>query len=174
MVERNGDGKTKRNKPMIYFYLNGDLHQRLHVNRVTDTLVAWNHRTRKRVGYSYSDVMRRAERAYKTKEVGLMFNRTRLTLERGIINGDIPAPQKSYSITTGTPKGYWWNEEDIMNAWDFLSQVHRGRPRKDGLVTTKNIPSLRELRAMLRQEVILYVQTDDGEFIPSWKAKDIL
>ena len=174
MAESARGKKGKRGKSLKFFYLNGDLHMRLHVNRGDDILTAWNFSQHKRVGYSYTHVRQRAEKAYRTPEVAEMLNRGPQTLELAILRGDIRAPQKNYSIRTGTPWGYFWSHEDIMDARDYLATVHRGRPRKDGLVTPQALPTKRELRAMLEQEVILYTKTDSGEFVPSWKAKELL
>jgi hypothetical protein len=165
--------KRKRGKSLKFFYLNGDLHMRLHVDRGSDVLTAWNFTQHKRVGYSYFYVRQRAEKAYRTPEVAAMLNRGPQTLELAILRGDIRAPQKNYSIRTGKTWGYFWSDEDIMDARDYLATVHRGRPRKDGLISPQALPTKRELRAMLQQEVILYAKTDDGEFVPSWKARDI-
>jgi len=172
MAGQDGKSKRKRSKPLDkYFYLNGDLHRRLHVQRGTDILTAWNYPERKRVGYSYTDVKRRAERAFRTKEVCEMLNRSRLTLELAITRGDIRSPQKTYSLETGEEFQYLWNEKDILDAHSYFKTVHRGRPRKDGLITPQLLPSERELRALIKGDSILYVKTEDGEFVPSWRAR---
>jgi hypothetical protein len=65
-----------------------------------------------------------------------------------------------------------WSEKDIMGILDFLSTVHRGRPRKDGEITPGYLPTPRELRAMIHEEgTTLYVKHGD-QFIPSWRAKE--
>lgn len=174
MDTRNGSKKGKRGSALKYFYLNGDLHKRLHVQRGADILTAWNYPQRKRVGYSYTDVKRRAEKAFKTVEAAKMLNRTRLTLEIAILEGNIPAPQKTYSLTgIGKEYQYLWSEQDIINMHEYLQTVHKGRPRKDGLITPMALPSARELRAMIREDRVLYTKTDEGTYVPSWKAEDI-
>ena len=64
------------------------------------------------------------------------------------------------------------SEDDVMLVREFLSTLHRGRPRKDGLITSKNVPTKQELRAKIKNEVVLYQQTSDGEFIPVWKQPE--
>ena len=178
MDSQKGNSKGNRsNKRLNYFFLNGDLHKKIHINRGADLITAWNYPEHKRVGYSYSQVKKNAERGFKTTEAAKMLRRTRLTLEHAIINGDINAPQKTYGIASfdgvpskGKPYQYIWSEENIMEMHSFLCTVHKGRPRTDGLVTSWNLPTAREVRAMIRQEVVLYVKNDSGEFVPTWEA----
>lgn len=156
-----------------YFYLDGDLHRSLHANIGADHLTAWNYPQHKMVGLSYRDVRRNAGRAFTTKEVSELVRRNRQTIENTIINGDIEAPQKTYALgdhQKGKEYKYMWSEQDVINLHQFLCTVHYGRPRNDGMITPYNLPSLRELRAMMRQEVVLYMKNEDGKFVPTWEA----
>lgn len=180
MDSQKGNSKGNRsNKRLTYFFLNGDLHKKIHINRGADLITAWNYPQHKRVGYSYSDVKRNGERGFKTSEAARMLRRTRLTLEHAIMNGDIEAPQKTYGIASfdgvkskGEPYQYIWSEDDVMAMHAFLCTVHKGRPRNDGLVTPWNLPTAREVRAMINQEVVLYVKNDKGDFVPTWEAEN--
>ena len=153
-----------------YFYVNDELHKKIHINIATDLLTAWNYPQKKRVGLSYREVRRNAEAAYTTTQAAAALNRTRITLERAIIAGKIEAPPMTYSLTTGKPFKYMWREKDVMEAHAFLSTVHKGRPRKDGMVTPVDLPPAREVRARLRQETVLYVKNSEGKFVPTWQA----
>lgn len=179
------DGKRpngrKKSGKLTYFYLDVErdgksepmLHKSLHINRGTDTIITWCYPLSKRVAYTYSDTKKHRETAFETREVAAMLNRGRLALERAIIEGNINAPQYTYGLNEHKRKfKYMWHESNIMEAHAFLSTVHFGRPRKDGLVAPKRLPTARELRAMIRQEQILYVQNEDGEFVPVWKAEN--
>lgn len=178
MAGQEGTRTSVRQKPLKYFYLdvanNGPLlHRSLHINRGADTITTWCYPLHKRVAYTYSDVKKHKEPAFTTKEVGKMLNRGRLTLEHAILRGDIEEPQYTYGLNENKKKfKYMWHENNILEAHAFLSTIHKGRPRKDGLVTPQKLPTVRELRAMIRQEQILYVLDDDGEFRPVWKAQD--
>lgn len=167
---------SKRNsrvkKRLTYFYLNGDLHRKIHANKGEDVFRAWNYPKHQLIIASYSDVRRRAEAAYTTTEAAGLLNRTRLTLERAILDGHIDPPQHTYGLETGNKFKYMWHEDDIWEMHAYLSTVHGGRPRKDGLVTPYNLPTPQELRARLNQEVTLYVKNGAGEFVPTWKAPD--
>lgn len=171
------NGRRKSRK-LNYFYLDAAnqgplLHKSLHINRGADTITTWCYPLHRRVAYTYSDVKKRKEPAFTTQEVADMLMRSRLTLEHAILNGDIEAPQHTYGLNEHKRKfKYMWHESNIMEAHAFLSTVHRGRPRNDGLVTPQKLPTERELRAMIRQEHILYVRNSKGEFVPVWRAEE--
>jgi hypothetical protein len=134
--------------------------------------MTWCYPLHKRVAYTYTDVKKQMQTAFTTVEVANMLNRRRITLERAILNGDINEPQYTYGIDENKNKfKYMWREEDIMEAHAFLSTQHYGRPRKDGMITPKKLPTARELRAIIRQKEILYVKVGD-EFRPVWDAED--
>jgi hypothetical protein len=167
-------GRKRRKARLRYFYLNGDLHKVLSVNRAQDFAVCWNFPQGKRAGYVWSDVRKRAEKAFTMKQVGAMVGRHRVNIERDILNGNIKAPQRSYTLD-GNKRllYYFFSEEDIFDLHSYLLTVHIGRPRKDGqILPRQTIPSKAELRAMIRHDIVTYVKTEDGEFVPVWKEQD--
>lgn len=103
-----------------------------------------------------------------------MVNRKRLVIDIALRDGMIERPFKSYSMDENrTPVAYQWREKDIMGLLDYLSSVHRGRPRKDGLITPAFLPTPRELRAIIHESgETLYIKGEHG-FIPTWRAKEI-
>ena len=102
-----------------------------------------------------------------------MINRSRTRVEKAILDGNIEEPQYTYGLTEVKQKfQYMWDEKNILDAHRYFSTVHVGRPRNDGRTTPKRLPTVRELRAMIRQEKILYVENDDGEFVPVWRAAE--
>lgn len=182
MADSKGEGKTtrKKSRTLNYFYLDGDLdgklrpllHKKLHINRGQDTITAWCYPLHKRVAYTYSDVLHSKQNAFTTVEAAKMLMRSRLTLERAILNGDIEAPQMTYGLNERKNNfKYMWSERDVLNAHAYLSTVHMGRPRRDGLVSPRRMPTVRELRAMMRDQEILYVKVGD-EFKPTWRAEN--
>lgn len=170
-------GKTKNGsrkpRPLNYFYINDYLHKKLHINRGADQITTWCYPLHKRVAYTYSDVKKRMQPAFTTQEAAKMLNRGRLTLEHAILDGDIEPPQYTYGLNEDKKKyKYMWSEENILEAHAYLSTVHKGRPRLDGLITPMRLPTERELRAIIRQREILYVKVGD-EFRPVWEAEDM-
>ena len=177
-TDGNAANGRRKSRPLNYFYLDvadkgALLHKKLHINRGADTITTWCYPLHRRVAYTYSDVQVRKQPAFTTAEVAKMLWRTRLTLERAILDGAFEAPQYTYGLNEHKRKyKFMWNEKDIFAAHDYFSSVHVGRPRKDGLVTPMRLPTKRELRAMIRQEQILYVRGEDGQFRPTWAASD--
>jgi hypothetical protein len=164
--------QKKSNRTLTYFFLNGLLHKRLHINRGADELTAWCYPLKKRVTYSYTQTRRNYKPAFTTKQVASMLGRHFDRLERAILEGKLEEPQYTYGLTEKMEKyRYMWNEQDIMDAHAYFSTVHRGRPRKDGKITPQHLPTAMELRAMIRQEQILYVE-QDGQFVPTWRATE--
>lgn len=164
--------RAKRPK-LRYFFLNGKLHKKLRINRGADLLVAWNYPDSKKATYVYSDVIRMHEKAFTTAEVCEMVNRKIMTIENAWKNGMIEKPQHTYGLDENKNLyQYFWQEAEIMELLRYLSTVHKGRPRNDGEVTPVNLPTPRELRAMIHNEAVLYYKNDSGEFVPSWRAKE--
>jgi len=169
---KNTRKTNQRPRLRKYFFVNGELHQKLHVNRGKDLLTAWNYAKGQRVQLNYTDTLRLHQEAFKTVQVGQMLNRQRLALELAILRGDIHEPQYTYTLDEHRRKhAYYWREEDIMAAHEHFCNVHRGRPRKDGMITPWNLPTPRELRAMIHNEEVLYIKQGD-QFVPTWKAKE--
>lgn len=176
MADKEGKGNGGRTKrPLLgtYFFLNDELHRRLHTNRGQDILTAWNYPQEKKVKGSYSSIIRRHKTAFTTVQVCKMVNRSRFTLEVAIKRGMIERPQHTYGLDENKNfYQYMWREEDIMGLLEYLGTVHQGRPRKDGETTVNNLPTPRELRAMINDDNILYVKQGDT-FVPTWRAKEI-
>lgn len=165
--------KRPKTQPLRYFFYRGDLHKKIHIHRPNDTITAWNYPKGKLEQYVYSDVRRNGERAWSTRQVEEFVNRSQRTIKSLIANGDIRKPQSTYGLDENRNEyAYYWSEKDIMDLHAHLSNVHIGRPRKDGRVTPKDMPTASELRAMIRQGTVLYVKQGD-KFVPTWRADTI-
>lgn len=164
--------KKRRQKPLTYFFYNGDLHKKVHINRSKDVITAWNYPKGKVAKYVYSDVRKNGEMAFTSKQVGEMVDRTPANIALQISRGNVRTPQHTYGLDENRNFfKYMWCEKDIMDLHAYLSTVHIGRPRKDGEISTRRLPSATELRAMIRQGTVLYVKNEDGEFVPTWQAE---
>jgi hypothetical protein len=164
-------GKTA--KTLRYFFLNGDLHKTLIVNRPEDLLIAWNYPKGERVAYILSDSRSRMQRAYSFKDVAKIFGRYPDSIKRYVNSGSIRPPQRTYTIGQPEKKGrYFFSEDDIRGLHDYIITVSLGRPRFDGMKNPTNAPSRKELEAILRNDTILYVKGDNGDFLPVWKQPE--
>lgn len=174
----NQNGNSKRKKPertkLTYFYINGELHKQLaKPNRGKDQISTWNYPQGRRVVYVYTDVLKRHEPAFKTKDVCEMVQRSRRTIEDVLAAGHIERPQRIYTLDERRkPYAYYWSEKDILSLLDYLGSLHLGRPRKDGEVVPRWLPTPSEVRAMIRNEEVIYVKKGDN-FVPTWRATEI-
>lgn len=161
-----------------YFFINGVAHKKLQVNRSTDMLTAWNYEERKVVSYIWSITRRNMEKVFLTGQVEDMYGFTRATMLSYITKGLIVPPYRTKNIRNPENKGsgsiYLWREADVLGLHDALiARGGPGRPRHDGTPSAhNNLPSKAEILAMMRNEVVLYTKTSDGEFKPVWQAHD--
>ena len=151
-------------KVFRYFFLNDKIHKVLRASRAKDELVAWCYPDRKRVLYSYSQVNKYMENAFSLTQVCELLNKHKVTIEDYILEGKIRTPQKVYPI--GDPDSKTWSkymfkESDILELHEFiLDSGHSG-----------SLPSKTELQALLKHNLILYTKTEEGKFVPVWKAE---
>ena len=155
--------RSRVRKKFLYFFLNNKLHKVIRLSRARDEVVAWCYPDKKRVLYSYSQVKSNMSGAYSVMQVAKMLNRTRVSIQRYILDGKISQPQKLYSI--GNPDGPWskimLSESDIYQLHQFVLEAGY----------TKDFPSRAELTALLKHNLILYTKTEEGSFVPVWKAE---
>jgi len=170
--EGKGTRARKRNR-LRYFYLNGDLHKVLSINRAQDLVVSWHYKEGKRKAYVWSDARKRLGKAFPISQVSKMIQRHHVIIEKYILEGKIRPPERIYTLDEKrTPGKYMFSEKDVYELHDYLLTVHIGRPRKDGKITPGRMPSRAELRAMMTHDTTVYVKQEDGTFTPVWKEMD--
>jgi hypothetical protein len=159
MVRKKRSGIRKK---FLYFFLNNQLHKVIRLSRAKDEIIAWRYSDKKRVLYSYVDVQKNMENAYTITQVGAILGRHKVTIEEYILQGKISTPQKVYPISNpdSTWSKFMFSESDILKLHEYILEAGY----------TKNIPSRAELRALLKNNMILYTKTETG-FVPVWKAE---
>ena len=168
-IKKRRDTATR----LRYFYLNWKLHKLLSRSRAEDLVIAWDYELGKRVAYSLTDVNKNKQHAYPIREVEKIIGRHHDTITKHMRAGDIKFPQRVYSLNgNNTPGRYMWSEDDVREMHDFFKTVHQGRPRLDGGITPADMPSRAEIEAIMKQENILYIKNNDGEFVPVWKQPE--
>jgi hypothetical protein len=157
------ENRQRLRKKFVYFFLNGKVHKVLRLSRARDEVVAWSYLDKKRVMYSYSQVDKSMEKAYSISEVSKILGRHRVTIEEYILQGKIKQPQKVYPISNpeSTWSKYMLSESDILDIHQFI--IDAGHIR--------DLPSKSELQALLKHSLIMYTKTEDGKFVPVWKAE---
>lgn len=163
--------KGKKRRKVRYFYVNGHLHKVLSVHRGQDLMTAWDYIDGQRKMYVLSDVRKRMQNAFTITEVAEMLQRHRMTIDGYIRDGMVRTPQRSYNLFTKRPGKFWLSEDDVLDMHEYMMTLHRGAPRKDGLITSSRLPDRASIKALVKQDVILYTQDDEGRFIPIWKEQ---
>jgi ribosomal protein L25 (general stress protein Ctc) len=157
-----GKKRSRTPKKFLYFFLNNKVHKVLKRSRARDELIAWCYPDKKRVLYSYSQVEKNMQNAYTTKETAELLNKHKVTIEEYILQGKVKEPQRVYPI--GNPDSKWnkfmFSESDILDIHQFIIDIGY----------SKNVPSKAELQALLKHNMILYTKTEEGGFVPVWKA----
>lgn len=160
-------------KKVRYFFINSELHKVLRISRPEDLVFAWNYKQGRRVAYVWSDTQKNMQHAYSLTQVSDMLNRHKKIIREHIIAQGFRGVEMTYSIDDRkSPGSYYISEDGIREIYEHLKSLSRGRPRKDGEIVVWNLPTKAELEAMLRQEVILYVKDENGEFTPVWKQPE--
>jgi hypothetical protein len=156
--------RKPKSKELRYFFLNQKIHKVIRSSRSKDELVAWCYPDKKRMLYSYSQVKKYMETAYSVMQVAAMLNRHRVTIQDYILDGKVITPQKIYPI--GDPENpnwskYMFSESDILDMHQhILDSGH-----------SSDVPTKAELLGLLKHNLILYTKTEDGKFVPVWKAE---
>jgi hypothetical protein len=133
------------------------------MSRAKDEVIAWSYLDKKRMMYSYSQVDKHMEKAYTISEVSKILGRHKVTIEEYILQGKVKQPQKVYPISNpeSTWSKYMLNEANILDIHEFI--IDAGHIR--------DLPSRSELQALLKHNLIMYTKTEDGKFVPVWKAE---
>ena len=160
MVRKN---RQRPRKKLQYFFINGKIHKVIKSTRAKDELIAWCYPDKKRMLYSYHLIEKNMENAYSVKDAAALLNRHKVTVEEYILAGKIKEPQKVYPISN--PESKWFkfmlSESDILDIHQFILDA--------GYI--RDLPSRTELQAILKHNLILYTKTNDGSFVPVWKAE---
>lgn len=164
------DRKSITRKNSKIFFLNGDLHKIVKTNASANVCHAYNYAKKEVVKYTYSDYKKFKKTAYRISDVAKMMRRHEDRIRRAIWNLEVTRPAIiEYETKIGT---YYFSEENIYEIRDYFANVHRGRPRGDGIVVSKNVPTVAELDAILGKKPMIYIKTEEGKYVPVWSAED--
>lgn len=171
MANENRKGILPSNRRTVkFFFFNDNLYKVLRVNRSEDIAEAWNFRDAKVEVFLWSDVRKKSGRAYMLEEASGLLGKSRVTLERYILKGDIERPQQAYSLEISRKPGrFYLQDKDVIAIHDFFLTVSLGRPKVGKKPTPKLMPTKVELRAMMQHDTIMYIKTEEGNFVPAWK-----
>lgn len=151
------------------WFLNGDLVRLHHSSRSSNIVSLYNITKDRYESCLRSDFIKHRKRAYTVAETARLVNKHRKYLPRLIKNGIIPAPmgaqaggKREWQIKS------YYSELQVKEIRDILATIHRGRPRKDNLITNNSVPNPQELTQKMGDGILVYTKTKDGRFIPIW------
>lgn len=151
------------------FFLNGDLVRKYHINRASGIISVYNITKDRLESCFLADFKKNRERAFTVKETAELVNRHRKYLPRLMNAGKIPYPiGASKDGKTGFQIRSYYSESMVHEIRDILSSFHRGRPRRDGLITNDITPTKQELTRRMGDGILTYVKTAEGDFVPTW------
>ncbi len=150
-----------------YWFINGNLHK--YIRRLPNDLVETYDFKEKKYKQYYSYTWESAkEKAYTIRDIAELTNRSVETIQLWKKLDWLHRGQKAWSLKTPSHDiAEFWTKDDVWQCYDEAEQIHIGRPRRDGLVTTKVLPRA-EVRARLNGDNIVYIKKG-GELIPIWK-----
>lgn len=172
------------NKPLRYnkkrFFINGHFHEVVNMNRSAGVMRAYNFQENKIATYSIADYKKFRQQAYTIGNVSKLVGRDITAIWKAIDRGDVSRPYMlpikedagKGKFAVGRSGVYYFSEDNIYEIRDYFANVHKGRPRADGQITSYKVPTVEELDALLGKREMIYVKNKDGSFVPIWKRVD--
>lgn len=162
------------------FFINGELHEVVNTNRAAGMIRAYNYSTNNVSTYSIADYKRFKQQAYTIKHVSHFVGRDITAIWKAINAGRVTKPfmlpikkeAGKGKFAVGRAGIYYFSEDNIYEIRDYFANIHKGRPRADGTITSYNVPSVEELDALLGKREMVYVKDKKGNFVPIWKRVD--
>ena len=152
------------------FFINNDLVKLIHSNKASNIVEFHNVTKGKTQTMLYSDFKKHRKRAYSVANAARLLNRSRLQFGKYIASGLIPAPiGDSIDGVRGLQIKSYYSEDHIFEIREIMTGIHHGRPRLDGKISPRNVPTEQDLRSKMGDAIMLYTRTSDGRYIPTWQ-----
>lgn len=151
------------------WFLNGDLVRLHHSSRSSNIVSVFNITKNQMESCLRNDFIKHRKRAYTVAETARLVNKHRKYFPSLIKRGIIPPPigAQEGGKTEWQVRSYY-SELQVKEIRDILATIHRGRPRKDNLITNNSVPNPQELTQKMGDGILVYTKTKDGRFIPIW------
>ena len=151
------------------WFLNDCLVRKYHFNKASGIMSVFNITKDQIESCLIGDFKKNRIKAYTVKETAELVCRHQKHLYRLMHQGMIPPP---VGATKGGERAWrvraYYSESMVKNVRDILASIHRGRPRKDGLITNDITPTIQELTRRMGSGILTYVRTENGQFVPFW------
>ena len=164
-----GNGPYERSK--TYFFIEETLYRLVTSNRAMGMVYAIDVKNNENVVLSWVDMRKNSYWAYTPYGAARMLNRSRRSVIRLINNGYVPLAQ-STRAGKRIYKNHFLSRGAILQVHESLSLQRRGPMRKDGIVRAPKMPTREELIIQMKNEMVLYAKTKDGDFARIWHAEE--
>ena len=172
--DRNSKSKKYNSQDIIsgnkkIWFLNNDLVRLHHSSRSSNIVSIFNITKNQFESCLRTDFIKNRKRAYTVSETAKLVNRHRKYFPSLIKRGIIPPPigAQFNGVREWKIRSYY-SESQVKDIRDILASIHRGRPRKDNLITNNSVPNSQELTQKMGDGILVYTKTQDGRFIPIW------
>lgn len=153
----------------IFFY-NKELVKVLQINRGNDTVYLLHYHSGKTLVASWMHFQTHKRRAWQCYYARLIIGRSLASWEKYLSKRMIPRPH--YANVGNMPKAgirAYYSEDHLYEIRDAIAEISFGAPPQKGYPTKKTkVLTKAELRAKIGDGRMLYVQNDEGEFVPIW------
>lgn len=150
------------------FFINDELVRIIHILKSQNYIKFYNIPQDKYQTMLYTDFVKHRKRAYLKKDVAKLLDRSLVQLDRYIYSDMVDRP---HGTAPGGKRAWhfksYYSEDDVFRIREMMSNIHRGRPRKDGLISN-NVISEQELRIRMGDAMMLYTKNSDGQMVPVW------
>ena len=162
-----GAQKGQKYASTQYFFWNDLPYKVIREHRRKNIIEAYDITNKKRVSLPWVSWKKHKKDAYVTSKVAEILGRHEIRVRLWLTHGKIPHPFQISSVD-GIERDFGvtkvnclWSEEDIYRAQEYMESTGR-----------KNVPSKAEIQAKLNNNrLVQFIQDEDGEFIPLWRAE---
>lgn len=135
------------------YYINrGDVYKVTHVSRGTDEVYLLRLRDKREFVERYALFSTAYEQVFLVGDVASWLNRSPRSLRRYEDRGIIKK-QNKYP-TGGKREVRFYRLNDVFEIHEMISEVHQGRPRKDGRIINNTLPDIGTLKINLKERFV--------------------
>ena len=153
------------------FFINKKLHRRVKIDRTSKLVFAYDYESGELKTYTYLDFKKFRQRAFLISQAGKILRRHGNAIRYAIYGKEIPSEIPRVFRKNGVGI-YYLSEDHIFELRDYFAGKHRGRPRKDGIKISQNVPTVEELEVFFGRRQLLYTRTQEGNFVPVWRSEN--
>lgn len=133
-----------------FYIFQDEIFKVLTVSSGTDEVIVESLKDKKQYSVRYGTFSNTYEQVFKVKTVADWLNRSPRSIYRYETNGVIE--KATMYPTTGDKMVRFYRLRDVFEMHELISQLHQGRPRKDGRTINNTMPDIGHLRIELKEK----------------------